>query len=273
MHESYWGLRESPFRSSNHVERFFASPTHKEALARLHFLVQQRRLLGLLSGCDGSGKSLVLNRFRRELGSAGRSTCLANLLGMELHDFLWSLASGLRANPGSRDDTFALWRRIDDRIRENQYQDVRTIVLLDDADKASRGVLTGVLRLLKTHSGRVTAVLAIDATKIARLGSDLLQLAQLRIHLDAWEESDVRQYLQGALYRVAGSSAIFDDSAIRRLQALTDGIPRWVDQLAELSLMVGAADRRDRVDSDVVEAAYQELSAAFDEQPCVALSG
>ena len=34
MHETYWGPQESPFRHSAEPCHFFASPTHREALAR-----------------------------------------------------------------------------------------------------------------------------------------------------------------------------------------------------------------------------------------------
>ena len=63
MYASHWGLRESPFRNCLDPHCFYQSPTHEEALARLHFLVEQHRRLGLLLGPDGSGKSLLLEVF------------------------------------------------------------------------------------------------------------------------------------------------------------------------------------------------------------------
>ncbi len=50
MYQQYWGLRESPFRGNLDVALFFATPNHDEALARLHFLVDGRRHLGLVAG-------------------------------------------------------------------------------------------------------------------------------------------------------------------------------------------------------------------------------
>lgn len=43
MYQAHWGLRESPFRGLLDPKFFYQSPTHEEALARLHFLVEQRR--------------------------------------------------------------------------------------------------------------------------------------------------------------------------------------------------------------------------------------
>ena len=49
-YQSYWGIRCAPFRGCFDPEFFYQSPTHEEALARLHFLVEQRRRMGLLIG-------------------------------------------------------------------------------------------------------------------------------------------------------------------------------------------------------------------------------
>ena len=82
MYQSHWGLRESPFRNCLDPQSFYQSPTHEEALARLHFLVEQHRRLGLLLGPAGSGKSLLLEVFAAATRRRGRrwprSTCWAS---------------------------------------------------------------------------------------------------------------------------------------------------------------------------------------------------
>ena len=70
MYQKYWGLRESPFRSGRARRRFYNSPTHDEALSRLHFLVEQHYRMGLLVGPSGSGKSLLLNVFATNCSDA-----------------------------------------------------------------------------------------------------------------------------------------------------------------------------------------------------------
>ena len=71
MYESHWGLRESPFRGLADPRYFYCSPTHDEALARLSFLVENHRRLGLLLGVPGNGKTLLLNVFGRQLRASG----------------------------------------------------------------------------------------------------------------------------------------------------------------------------------------------------------
>ena len=73
MARKYWGLRESPFREALDWRRFYPSPMHEEALARLEFLVTDRRRLGLLLGAPGCGKSLVLEVFARRFAAREHS--------------------------------------------------------------------------------------------------------------------------------------------------------------------------------------------------------
>ena len=75
MYTEHWGLRESPFRGSLDPRYFFNSPSHDEALARLQFLVDNQRRLGLMLGAAGSGKSLLLEVFSRRLRGDARLAC------------------------------------------------------------------------------------------------------------------------------------------------------------------------------------------------------
>jgi general secretion pathway protein A len=265
MHESYWGLRESPFRRERRIRYYFPSPTHEEALARLEFLVAARRRLATLSGCEGSGRTTTLELFSRQQRQRGQMACLLNLLGIDQRSFLWELAAGLGANPRTTADCFTLNRQIQDRLRENDLQGISTALLLDDADQAENEVLMQVLRLVKTAPDGITVLLALEPARFVRLGGDLLQLSQLRIHLESWEASDVQEYLQASLAQAGCTRRVFDESAARRLRELTDGIPRWVSELADLALVAAADQKRERIDGDVIESVYRELSAAYEE--------
>ena len=102
---------------------------------------------------------------------------------------------------------------------------------------------------------------------MTRLGGDLLQLSQLRIHLDSWEVGDLREYLQSSLTRAGGDPRMFDEAAVARLHALSDGLPRWAAHLAELAWLAATGEQLDRITADTVESAYQALSASYHAAP------
>jgi len=263
MFASHWGLRESPFRTCLDPQRFYQSPTHEEALARLHFLVEQRRRLGVLIGPAGSGKSLLLEVFGQQLRQNARPVAKLNLLGLEPTEMLCLLGAqfGLSLEPSA--SRAVLWRALCDRLTEYRYQQLETVILLDEADQAGKQVLTEVARLAHhdpSPESRLTLVLAARPDRVGRLGQQLLDLAELRIDVEPWERGDTADFLQRSLSQAGCQSPLFADPAVARLHELAHGIPRRVSQLADLALLAGAGRELPQIDAEVVESVYRELA-------------
>jgi type II secretory pathway predicted ATPase ExeA len=73
--------------------------------------------------------------------------------------------------------------------------------------------------------------------------------------------------LQTSLTRVGADPELFDDSAVARLHELSGGLPRWVAHLAELTWLAAAGRELDGIDADVVDSAYEALSASYHAVP------
>jgi len=262
MYPSHWGLRESPFRNCLDPRFFYQSPTHDEALARMHFLIEQRRRLGVLLGVSGSGKSMLLEVFAEQLRRLGTPAARISLQGVTPDEFLGQLATAFQLNPGPDDSRASLWRAIIDRLSEYRYQQVGTAILLDEADTANVEVLSQVSRLaafdLSAQSG-LTILLAARPESLKHLGSRLLELAELRIDVEPWQQSDTEDYLSTSLAQAGRETPVFDGSAVSRLHELSHGIPRRVSRLADLSLLAGAGAELDEIGAEVVESVYDEL--------------
>jgi len=262
-YQSHWGLRDTPFQTRLDPSTFYASPTHEEALARLHFLVEAHRCLGLLLGEAGSGKSLLLEVFAQQLRRTGRAVAKMSLLGVGTSEMLSHLATELGCPLDRQAGIATLWQAISDRLAEHRYELRDTAVLLDDADQAGPDLLAQIVRLV--HLGtvpqsRLTVVLAGRPSRIARWGHDLVDLAELRVEVEPWSQSDTGQYVASSLSRAGGSQNVFAEDAVARLQQLTHGVPRRVSQLADLALIAGAGQAARQIDAELVQSAYEELS-------------
>ncbi len=263
MYESHWGLRQSPFHEGCDLQGFYQSPTHEEALARLHFLVDQRRRLGLLLGPEGSGKSLVLEMLAADLRRHGPAVARVNLTGISGDEMLWSILAQFGRNLDRCDHTPVLWRALSDRLAAFRYQLIDSVILVDDADRAANSVVPHLVRLAKLDVGpqpRLTLIMAGNRLHMGRLGNTLLSLCELRIDLTTWQQDDIAGYLDTSLRRVGGSGHEFDERAIERLYELSHGVPRQVRLLADLSLVAGAGRHLQSIDADVVETVYHELA-------------
>ncbi len=264
MYEDHWGLREAPFRTCLAPQFFYQSPTHEEALARLHFLAGEHRRLGLLLGESGSGKSLVLEVFARELKRKGFVVAGVNLYELSPREMLWHLAASLGLNLSLDAAAPSLWGAVADRLAENRYQQLGTAVLLDDADLAAEEVLRQVARLCRlepTADARLTFLLSARREGMARLGHALLELVELRIDLERWEPSDTEGYLRDALAKAGHAAPVFNSLAVSRIHDLAQGVPRRVSQLADLALAAGASQSRAQIDGATVDAVFTELAA------------
>lgn len=263
MYELHWGLRQPPFGTGIEPARFYPSVTHREGLARLHFLVEQGHRVGLLLGGTGMGKSLLLEVLAAELRQLPISVARVSALGLEPPEFLERLLLGLGAGLGCRATGVAsYWRALDDRLNENRYQQLATVILVDDADRAQRSLPQHILRLAAFDAGmgtRLTVVLAGRYDRIDRLGLDVLDLAWLRADLEPWDLAETVGFVQAALQQAGAGELLFEEEALARLHELAAGVPRRIVQLADLALAAGAGEKLSKIDTRTVETACREL--------------
>jgi type II secretory pathway predicted ATPase ExeA len=264
MYRDHWGLREAPFRGSLDPRSFYQTPNAEEALARLHFLVEEHRRVGVCFGPAGGGKSMLLEFLARELRRQGNQVANLSLLGADLQEFLWLLAAELGGNPRRDDSEFHLWRSIFDRLAINRLQQLDTVILLDDEDEAEPSVADAIARLAdadRSADSRLTIVATAMTGNAHRLGNRLADLVELRIDLEPWEQADTVGFILAALRQAGRREPVFSDEAIVRLHELCDGIPRRICQLANLSLLAGAGQQAGPIEAETVESAFHELAA------------
>ena len=212
---------------------FYQSPTHEEALARLHFLVEQHRRLGLLMGPDGSGKSFLLEVFAepaspRRAARRPRSACSA----IEPAELLWQVAVEFGLNPEPapiRRPPCGGW--LSDRLLEYRYQQTRhgdpcwTMPTRPAARCWPRSHASGAARSLAASRG-LTLVLAGRQERMGRIGDRLLGLADLRIDIQPWGQADTENYLKASLAQAGCQAAVFAEPAVGPAAGAFQGIPR-----------------------------------------------
>jgi type II secretory pathway predicted ATPase ExeA len=260
--QTNWGLERSPFSSGLETRLFFEGASHREALARLRFLLANRRL-GLLFGEPGTGKSLLLKVFENECRRHGCAVASVNLLGLSTREFYWQVASQLATAVCVEDDQLRLFRQLSDRIVVNQLQGVPTVVLVDDAHQAGPDLLAQLVRLTQLDAASprpLTMVLAARESHSGRLGEQLLELVDLRIDLEPWDELDTTGYLQLAQVEGGCQQPLFDDEALAEIHRLAEGVPRRVNRLADYALLVGASAESEIINAETIRAAHEALS-------------
>jgi general secretion pathway protein A len=258
MYEKYWGLAQSPFSGGQTITH---SSIHEEAAARLDFLAENRSRLGLVLGPSGSGKSLLLGQFVRRQRRSGAAAAFLSAHGTNYREFLLELASQWNTGASETSDNAWLWLRVSDRLANLGLERVPAILAVDDLDAAPPDLAGLVYRLASLSDVPLTIVASAQETSTKRLGSRLLNLAELRIDLPLWNEEETREYLRSTLAAAGRSQPAFEDRAVHRLFELSAGAPRKVNHLAQLALVAGAAQKLTQIDEQTVLAVHEELSA------------
>jgi general secretion pathway protein A len=259
----FWGLERWPFRGSVGENQFYPTAGHNEALARIEYLVESRRRLGVLIGEPGIGKSLVMRVAAQRLTRNGCVAVVVDALGASVHEIFWQLACGLKTAPRDDADVAWLWRQISDRVTENRMQQVPTVLLIDDAGQAGPDLVTQFARLARldvSPAAQWTIVLAAEGSQAARWNDSLRSAVDLRIEVGPWSVSDTIGYVQTALVDAGRVEPVFDDRALRSLHELACGIPQDVARLADYALLAAAAAKVNAIDAAAMEAAYEEIA-------------
>ena len=266
MYTEYWGLNENPFRNVLEAHTFYSSRRHEEALARLCFLVEENKRGGLLLGGPGVGKSLVLQVFADHMRRQHRRLAITAHPAFDGREVFYDLGSRFGLNPSPTATKAELWRGLSSMVRENRYQEIHTIVVVDDAHMlVTTQSLTDCQLLfnLDENPGAMYTVVLCAQPSLAQavLADDALtQLFDLTFTLDPLDEDEVGPYVEHRL-RVAGrESPAFEPDALARIHQHTRGVPSHINHLCDLAMLGACGRELPLVTAEVVDNVQSELS-------------
>ncbi len=260
MFERHWGLHTAPLATE--AAAFYRAAPCDEALARIHFLVEQRCQLGVLMGPWGLGKSTVLSAAARQLRSPMRSVVMLSGLACNQRQWLVELAQAWGLNPDPDLATDELWAAVRTRLVEFRYQRQTCVLLIDDLDDSAAdlpGALARLLDLANAMHASMTVVLTTQPANLSKLSRRLLERADLRIELQPWTLADTEGFVEQVLSAAGRKSPTFAPQALEHLYDLASGNPRHVRQLLQLALAGAAGNRLPLVDLHTLDTVVAEL--------------
>ncbi|MDT7834554.1 AAA family ATPase [Aquabacterium sp. OR-4] len=152
-------------------------------------------------------------------------------------------------------------------LLEAHAQGWQCVLVIDEAQNLEAQVLEQLRLLtnLETGERKLLQIILIGQPELRALLAQpaLEQLAQrviARYHLGALNRDETLAYLQHRL-AVAGRTGPlpFERAALARLHALTGGVPRRINLLADRALLGAYVERRERVSRRIVDTAAAEV--------------
>ena len=267
MYTSFFGLNEKPFTITPDPRYLFMSERHGEGLAHLVYGVTEGGGFIQLTGEVGTGKTTLV---RTLLGQIPAEVDIALILNPQLSalEFLIAICEELGIPvPKDRRGTKALVDALNRYLLEAHSRGRRIILLIDEAQNLSEGVLEQLRLLtnLETARQKLLQIILIAQPELReKLAQESLrQLAQRvtgRYHLEPLSSEESEKYIDHRL-RVAGAlTEIFSPAAKREVYRLSGGVPRIINVICDRALL-GAYSRETRtVDKKIVRKAAAEVS-------------
>lgn len=272
MYEGYWKLSRKPFTQRLLLDRLYPARSQQAALLRLRYCVENSSGAGLLLGPAGAGKSSVLQQLAAESDRRHQVVHVIYPL-LNADEILRLISAELDPRPVA-DQIFnqtseAALRNIHRVAVQHCAEGRHPLICFDDAhqlsDLAVQFVIQPLLNLSDLDSElRLSVVLAGQPV----LSSHLRRQPQIsdRIAVTAtlqgFSESETADYIAAALAECGASGRVFSDSAIRRLHEVSGGIPRRINRLCDMALLVGFAEQLQTITVDEIESISHELMPA-----------
>ena len=256
----HWGFSRDPFAEADST--YVSLPSHDEAIARLVHTIETCLRLIVFTAPAGMGKTTVLRKVLAETRNPRRKfatitcppdgTLLFMLLGERLGNRL-----------GREPDRLKSWRALDRSIRAASLQGTHVVLVIDDCQQLTANTARRDLDFLVHLGSDANADLTI--VRVARpeldCTSDSNDSWMPAVGLVPLTRSQVECYLATKLGAAGCNEPIFTPRAITRLQALSEGVPRGIQQIASLSLMAGALRGLEMVPPEVVDGVASQIGA------------
>ncbi len=268
MYEQYWKLQSRPFDDGADVRFYFPAESHQAAMLKLRYAAENRRTAALLAGPCGVGKTLLLAMLREALPESFSPIVHLVFPQMSAEELLAYVTGQLTGDtPGEPVPVAQSVHAVESFLVDNASRGRHAIVAVDEAHLIEDLRCWEALRLLLNceYDGRpALTLLIIGQTSLLAMLQRLHSLEErlaVKCLLRTFDKRETAQYVEHRLKVAGASESIFGTAALQRLHQLTHGIPRRINRLCDLALLVAYAEERKEVTADHLESVHQELVA------------
>ena len=261
-YEDYWGLKKAPFDNVPDPCFYFPSAGHEEALSRLLYGVEARKGAIMLTGEIGCGKTLLSRALIQRLANERYDLALVASPNFDAADFLKEMLCQLGV---TRDGTkLDMVHALNERLLENFNKGKDTVVVIDEAQAINDLAIFEELRLLlnfQLNDRFLLTLILLGQPELKSKVEAFEQLAQrivIRYHLMPFNADEVADYIDFRMQGAGASRVVFTPEAIEAVYKASGGIPRKVNTIADLALLIGFMEQCRAIGPEIVNKALGE---------------
>ncbi len=239
----HFSLTARPFSLAPDPAFLYWTPAHVRAWTILEYGVLTCAPITLITGEVGAGKTTLLRHLMNRENAGLTIGLVSNAQGDRAELLQWVLqAFGLPIGAG--ESYVTLFDRLQTYLIAEYAAGQRVVLIFDEAQNLSRESLEELRMLTNINSGgdelmQLVLVGQPELNDMVRR-PDMTQFAQrvaVAFHLGPMSAEEIRAYIRHRSETAGGSAELFSDGAMGLIYRKTDGVPRLVNQLAELAML------------------------------------
>ena len=267
MYTDFFELKKPPFNLTPDPSFLFLPPKHREALAGLSYIIQERKGFVILSGEAGTGNTTLINAVLSRLPAERLESSMLLNPTLTPAEFLESVLLDFDLPDIPEGKPQRLWK-LGNFLSRMHQQGKLAVLVVDEAHKLSLEVLEEVRLLANFESAehKLLQVLLVGQPELDDMlnREDLWQLKQriaMRLYIDRLTPPEIEQYVDFR-WTKAGSAqkAPFTADALAGIVQWSSGIPRLINAICDTALLMAYSEESALVGIDYVRAAAQNLA-------------
>jgi general secretion pathway protein A len=242
-------------------------------LLKLRYGIESQRGAVLLAGASGLGKTLLVQVLRRQLPESIGPVVHLVFPQLSPAELLAYLAAELGAGD-SGDQLPAAetsLRRVRTRLTENANEGKHALLVIDEAHLLADHRTLETLRLLlnfETERGFAATLMLCGQPLLLPALDRMPQFEErfgVKCLLRPFRVEETLSYVQHRMQTAGARREIFQHAALEAIHELSGGVPRRINRLGDLALLVGFAEERGEITADHIAAVHGELVAVTPE--------
>jgi general secretion pathway protein A len=263
MYQSFYGLKEPPFRISPDPRFLFLAPQHQEVLAKCQYMVSGRVGPVYVYGPIGSGKTTIARRLHQQFADEpGYRVVMLSAPDLKSPNaFLRTVM----------DEFGVKTERAFDRSLANfshylldEFKAGRTPVLLVDEAQHLRRPILQLLKFMLNYETNTQKLIQLVLFGQTELADHIARLPELRSRmfpsaLPELSPEDTAEMITWRFRTAGGTDVPFTQRALVSVFNLSGGLPREVCRLCDLALLAGFQRNALTIDTPLIEYVGKEL--------------